>query len=122
MNERVKELRKTLGLSGEKFGEPLGLKRSAISQIETGNANLTDQVIKLICLTYNVNEEWLRTGQGSMFNETKDEFLAELKRQHNLSDFQVELVKTYLELPDKDKDSIDKFIASCAKHPNDKEI
>ena len=122
MNERVKELRKTLGLSGEKFGESLGTTRFAISQIETGRNNLTDQMVKLICLTYNVNEEWLRTGQGSMFNETKDEFLAELKRRHNLSDFQVELVKTYLELPDKDKDSIDKFIASCAKHTDDKEI
>lgn len=122
MNERVKELRKTLGLSGEKFGESLGTTRFAISQIETGRNNLTDQMIKLICLTYNVNEEWLRTGQGSMFNETKNEFLAELKRLHNLSDFQVELVKTYLELPDKDKDSIDKFIASCAKHTDDKEI
>ncbi len=122
MNERVKELRKTLGLSGEKFGESLGLTKMAISNIENGHYNVTDQTIKLICLTYNVNEEWLRTGQGSMFNETKNEFLSELKRRHNLSDFQVELVKTYLELPDKDKDSIDKFIASCAKHPNDKEI
>ena len=122
MNERVKELRKTLGLSGEKFGESLGTTRFAISQIETGRNNLTDQMVKLICLTYNVNEDWLRTGQGSMFNETKNEFLAELKRLHNLSDFQVELVKTYLELPDKDKDSIDKFIASCAKHTDDKEI
>ncbi len=122
MNERVKELRKALGLSGEKFGEPLGIKRAAVSNIENGRSNLTEQMIIAICSVYNVNEDWLRTGQGSMFNETKNEFLAELKRLHNLSDFQVELVKTYLELPDKDKDSIDKFIASCAKHPYDKEI
>lgn len=122
MNERIKELRKALGLSGEKFGEPLGIKRAAVSNIENGRSNLTEQMIIAICSVYNVNEDWLRTGQGSMFNETKNEFLAELKRLHNLSDFQVELVKTYLELPDKDKDSIDKFIASCAKHPYDKEI
>lgn len=122
MNERVKELRKVLGLSGEKFGENIGLNRAAISKIENGAVGVSESNVKLICLTYNVNEDWLRTGQGSMFNETKNEFLAELKRLHNLSDFQVELVKTYLELPDKDKDSIDKFIASCAKHPYDKEI
>jgi len=122
MNERVKELRKALGLSGEKFGENIGLNRAAISKIENGAVGVSESNVKLICLTYNVNEDWLRTGQGSMFNETKDEFLAELKRRHNLSDFQVELVKTYLELPDKDKDSIDKFIASCAKHTDDKEI
>lgn len=122
MNERVKELRKALGLSGEKFGENIGLNRAAISKIENNAVGVSESNVKLICLTYNVNEDWLRTGQGSMFNETKNEFLEELKRLHNLSDFQVELVKTYLELPDKDKDSIDKFIASCAKHPYDKEI
>lgn len=122
MNERIKELRKTLGLSGEKFGENIGLNRAAISKIENGAVGVSESNIKLICLTYNVNEDWLRTGQGSMFNETKNEFLSELKRLHNLSDFQVDLIKTYLELPDKDKDSIDKFIASCAKHTNNEKI
>lgn len=122
MNERVKELRKTLGLSGEKFGEPLGLKRSAISQIETGNANLTDQVIKLICLTYNVNEDWLRTGEGEMFNQSENEFLSDLKKQYNLTDFQINLIKTYLELDNKDKASIDKFITSCRENTDNDEI
>ena len=122
MNERIKELRKTLGLSGEKFGENIGLNRAAISKIENGAVGVSESNIKLICLTYNVNEDWLRTGQGPMFNETKNEFLSELKRLHNLSDFQVDLIKTYLELPDKDKASIDKFIASCAKHTDDKKI
>lgn len=122
MNERVKELRKTLGLSGEKFGEPLGLKRSAISQIETGNANLTDQVIKLICLTYNVNEDWLRTGNGEMFNQSENEFLSDLKKQYNLTDFQINLIKTYLELDNKDKTSIDKFITSCRENTGNDEI
>lgn len=122
MNERVKELRKALGLSGEKFGENIGLNRAAISKIENGAVGVSESNVKLICLTYNVNEEWLRYGQGSMFNETKDEFLSEIKKQHNLSDFQVNLIKTYLELSDKDRESIDKFITSCAENPYDKEI
>ena len=73
MNERVKELRKALGLSGEKFGERLGITRSAVSNIESGNRALTEQVILAICREYNVNEEWLRYGNGEMFIETKSD-------------------------------------------------
>lgn len=67
MNERVKKLRKQLGLSGEKFGEPLGVTRTAISLIESGKNKLTEQMLKLICSVYHVNENWLRTGEGDMF-------------------------------------------------------
>lgn len=73
-SERVRELRKSLNLTMEKFGEPLGVKKSAISNIENGSRNLTDQMIIAICREYNVNEEWLRTGSGEMFVPlTRDE-------------------------------------------------
>lgn len=71
MNERVKELRKALGLSGEKFGEKIGLKRNSLSQIETGKNGLSEGNIISICREYNVNEEWLRYGNGEMFIKTK---------------------------------------------------
>lgn len=122
MNERIKELRKTLGLSGEKFGESLGLTKMAISNIENGRYNVTDQTIKFICLSYNVNENWLRTGDGSMFNQSCDGFFSDLKKQYSLTDFQINLIKNYLDLTDKERASIDNFITSCAKNPNDKEI
>jgi hypothetical protein len=67
MNERVKELRKKLGLSGEKFGERIGIRRSAVSNLESGRNNLTEQMIISICREFNVNEEWLRHGTGDMF-------------------------------------------------------
>lgn len=122
MNERIKELRKTLGLSGEQFGEPLGLKRAAISNLENGRANLTEQAVLAICYAYNVNENWLRTGDGSMFNQSCDGFFSDLKKQYSLTDFQINLIKNYLKLTDKERASIDNFITSCAKNPNDKEI
>lgn len=67
MNKRIKILRKELGLSGEKFGERLGIKKAAISKIENGDNNVTEQMFKLICREFNVNEDWLRTGNGEMF-------------------------------------------------------
>lgn len=69
MNERVKELRKELGLSQEAFAARIGLKGSAVSHLESGRRNITDQVVLAICREFSVNEDWLRTGNGSMFME-----------------------------------------------------
>lgn len=85
MNERIKELRKTLGLTLEKFGEHIGLKKSAMSLIENGKNNITEQVFKSICREFNVNEEWLRTGEGDMF--------LELDRHKEIADFTLQLLK-----------------------------
>ena len=77
LNERVKLLRKTLDLTMEKFGERLGVKKNSISQIESGKNSLTEQMIKSICREFDVDEEWLRNGTGSMFIErTRDEEIA----------------------------------------------
>lgn len=67
INERIKDLRKALGLSGEKFGEKLGVRRSTVSLWENGTNAITDQMFKSICREFNVNEEWLRNGTGEMF-------------------------------------------------------
>ena len=72
-NERIKELRKTLGLTQEKFGERVGLKKSAISQIESGVNGVTDQLRLAVFREFNVNEDWLRTGEGSMFVEPDED-------------------------------------------------
>lgn len=72
-NERVKEVRKSLGLTQEKFGERVGLKKSAISQIESGVNGVTDQLRLAVFREFNVNEDWLRTGEGSMFSEPDED-------------------------------------------------
>ena len=66
--ERVKKLRKEeLNLTLDKFGEKIGVGKTAISRIENGVNNLTDQLSKAICREFNVNETWLRTGEGEIF-------------------------------------------------------
>lgn len=77
MNERIKQLRKELGLTLEKFGERIGLRKSSLSQIENGVHGVTEQLIKSICREFNVNENWLRTGEGEMFvQKTLDDEIA----------------------------------------------
>ena len=72
-NERVKDLRKSIGLTQEKFGERVGVKKNTISQIESGVNGVTDQLRLSVCREFNVNEDWLRTGEGSMFSEPDED-------------------------------------------------
>lgn len=65
--ERVKEVRNKLDLTLENFGKKLGVTKVAISNIERGNRNLTEQMLKSICREFDVSEDWLRTGEGEMF-------------------------------------------------------
>lgn len=67
MNERIRELRKALGLTLEKFGESLGVGKTAISKIENGDRNVTDQMQKAIIREFDVSPEWLLSGTGEMF-------------------------------------------------------
>ncbi len=64
---RIKELRKSLGLTQEKFATQIGIKRNSLSQIESGTNSLSPQNMLLICKEWNVSEAWLRDGTGEMF-------------------------------------------------------
>lgn len=69
MNERVRELRKTLGLTLEKFGERLGVQKSAVSKWERGENDVPASMVKSICWEWNVSYVWLTQGEGPMFLE-----------------------------------------------------
>ena len=77
--KRIKELRNALNLNQTNFGEQLGLKQTTIAGYENNHRELTDRTISDICRVFNVNEEWLRTGDGPMFRPKKglDNELAE---------------------------------------------
>lgn len=113
MNERIKQVRKTLGLSGEKFGSKLGVTRTAISLIESGKNNLTEQNIKSICREFNVSEEWLRNGTGEMFISTDNISIDDLITSNKADDIELEILKAYFSL-DKEvrKKAIEHFKAT----------
>ena len=73
MNERLKELRKSLKMNQAEFAKALGVGQSSLAMIETNRRPLTNKNIKLICAEFDVNEEWLRTGKGEMFVIQSDE-------------------------------------------------
>lgn len=97
--ERIKEIRKSLNLTLEKFGEKLGVGKAAISNIEKGNRNLTEQMAKSICREYNVSYDYLTEGEGEMFTDLPDTILDELCIQYGLDDIDRKIMEIYLELP-----------------------
>ena len=97
--ERIKEVRKTLNLTLEKFGDKLGVGKGAISNIEKGNRNLTDQMAKSICREYNVNYDYLLYGEGDMFSKLPQTILDELCLQYGLNDFDRAIVEMYVNTP-----------------------
>jgi transcriptional regulator with XRE-family HTH domain len=64
---RVRLVRKEIGLKQVEFAGKIGLTQTSMSMIEAGKAPLTDKNIKLICATFSIDEDWLRTGKGEMF-------------------------------------------------------
>lgn len=83
IGERIKVVRVSEGLSLEKFGERIGIKKAALSKIENSQVNVTDRVIKDVCDKFYIDEIWLRTGDGKMHldvtrREAVADFLAEI--------------------------------------------
>ena len=76
MNQRLKEVRQALNMSQAKFAKALSMSNGYVAQIELGNTKVNDRIIKLLHFVLNVNEEWLRTGKGEMFEEKPNTTLA----------------------------------------------
>ncbi|MCE4044585.1 helix-turn-helix transcriptional regulator [Lysinibacillus fusiformis] len=86
IGDRIKVLRNELGLSMAAFGEKIKMTNSNISKMEKDLRVVTDRTIAIICTEFNVNEEWLRTGDGDMFvEETFDEEFANIIAEATLS-------------------------------------
>lgn len=104
--ERVKEIRTALSLTLEKFGERLGVGKTAISKIEKNERSLTDQMAKSICREYNVNYDWLMDEDGDMFSDLPQTVLDELCLQYDLDDLDRFIVELYVGLPKNVRDGI----------------
>lgn len=113
--ERVNEVRKSLGLTLEKFGEKLGVTKTTISRIEKGVNNLTDQMAISICREYNVNYDYLMYGEGEMFDDLPQAIVDELCAQYDLNDFDKALVEMYVSLPAGSRERIKEYMKQLVK-------
>ena len=99
INQRIKTLRKELNLIQQDFAKKIGVQRVTISWMEKEGNTITRQNIKIICDAFNVNENWLRTGEGDMFKPADEpDILDKLQQELKLNNAEMEIIKTFIEL------------------------
>lgn len=100
VGKRIREIRTSLNLKQVPFGEKIGVSQKVITNIETGTTTLTDRNFNAICDVFNVNPDWLRTGEGEMFNPPpEDKWLDDLAKRKGLTPEEKVLIGSIIELP-----------------------
>lgn len=107
--ERVRELRKFLNLTLEKFGKSLGVGKTAISKIENNERKLTEQMILSICREFRVDYFWLTEGKGEMFIETPESVVDEIAEDYDLDDIDKKMLEKYLSLSKEERSVIKNY-------------
>jgi transcriptional regulator with XRE-family HTH domain len=111
MNERIKAVRQATipKLNQWDFGARIGLSQSQYSAIENGKVRPNDRIIKLISTEFNVNETWLRTGEGEMYNPFRSDFEKEIEGLNILSADERELMEVYRQLETPGQDDVRRY-------------
>lgn len=112
INDRVKLLRKSLNLTQIEFGKKIAVAQGYLTNIENGHREVTDKIIKLICLQFDINEDWLRTGAGDMREQKNNFSLDKYAKERGASDIDIEILKIYLNL---DKNVRKKIVSDFKK-------
>ena len=115
MNERIKEVRQYFKLTNEEFGRRIGMTKSGLSKVERGENGTTEQTMTSICREFNVNEEWLRTGTGTMLDDSKPSILARLSEEKQLTPREQAIVSAFIDLPPQDRAAIMRYMDSLVE-------
>lgn len=114
MDKRIKQLRKILNLTQQEFANRIGIKRNTIANYEVGRNDPIDSVISLICREFHVNETWLRTGEGEMFEPEPRSSLDLLAEAHGLTGDQRVLLEKFIGLTPEVRQGILDYVLSVA--------
>ena len=115
IGDRIKRVRKYLDLTQREFGERIGLKGNTIAQYELGRSNPVDSALSLMIREYNINEEWLRTGEGEMFKAAPTDVLDQLASEYNLSNASYIVVEKFVNLKPEKRNELIEFFLEVSK-------
>ncbi|MEG2136064.1 MAG: helix-turn-helix transcriptional regulator [Clostridia bacterium] len=110
MNERIKALRTALHMNQSEFGERSHISRSMIACFESGAREMRDIHISQICSAFNVNEDWLRSGEGEMFRESDRSIIDQLAREYDLNELDISIVDAFVSLPSEYREGVRQFV------------
>lgn len=119
MNERIKAFRKAEKLTQAQLAQSLRKTNNYIYMLESGNVAVTDNIIYDICRIYNVSEDWLRTGKGTMYNpENKEREMSILSKRvlkADEDDYIAKLIKNLAVLDIEDWKELNRIIKKLLK-------
>ena len=110
MKERIRKVREHFGLSMEKFGSRIGIGKTSVSLLESGKNNPSTQTVALICREFGVNEQWLRTGEGEMFEQTRETVLDKLCAEYGLDERRRAVIEGFLDLTEKEQEAVLQYL------------
>ena len=114
ISTRIKELRRALNMTQTEFSKALGLTQGHMTSIENGKRNITGRTVMSICRTYNVNEEWLRNGEGDMFSVAGKNSLKLLVKEYHLDKNEALMLEAFLEMSPKQRRVFTGFLEQWA--------
>ena len=125
ISDNVKHLRKNvLGLTREKFGERLGVSAGEINNIERGvlaRPELKEPLFRLMCSEFNINYEWLMTGEGAMRPETREDATERFANEHGLTHYAKKVLYCYLSLDEGKREAVNIFLQGFVESCSEKE-
>jgi transcriptional regulator with XRE-family HTH domain len=122
IGERLKKARKALHLTQRDFGGRVGVQDTAISKLESGERNLTEQMSIAVCREFLINETWLRSGEGEMFIESDQTILAALVSEYGLDGVDQKILEVYLRLPASRRAAVRQFIIELSEAIKGEEV
>lgn len=119
ISERFKQLRDRIGISQTEFGAGIGVSRSVINNIERGVTAPSDVFLNHLCDVYDVNREWLETGEGDMFDQSYEQVeTARMIEAISDSPAMRSLLATWAQLSDENKAVFERFAADYVEDYN----
>ncbi|MEG1523980.1 MAG: helix-turn-helix transcriptional regulator [Clostridia bacterium] len=114
IGDRIREVRVSFSLNQTEFGKRVGLSQSAIGGYENNSHKVADQTIMHICKEYNINEEWLRTGEGEMFSSPDSDVFQTFADQYSMDEISRSAMLAFAKLPERDRRVVLSAIRSIA--------
>lgn len=122
MKSRIHAVRAQADLTMAEFAKRIGMTTSSISLFESGKATPSDRTVLSICREFGVNEHWLRTGEGEMFEQTRETVLDRLAAEYSLDKEQVSVIENFLDLSPQERTAFLAYMRkvfgpAAAQHP-----
>lgn len=115
IGKRISQIREDLNMSREKFGNAIGINSDVIYNIEAArNKKLNEPLLLSLCTQYGINKEWLFYGKGNKYSKSEQSLVDELAQKYNLNAFGKQIIQTFLEMSETERNVLENFIYKAA--------